>query len=152
MTLLQMAAGIATLVWATTATAQRAITPPPQAPHAASGNVQVAFTPWEDAEGMVIAAIREAQRQILVQAYVLTSRRIAAALIAARRRGVEVSVMMDREQAHADGSRVRELASAGIPVWLETRYAVAHNKVMIIDPTTRDPAVITGSFNWTAGA
>jgi phosphatidylserine/phosphatidylglycerophosphate/cardiolipin synthase-like enzyme len=37
-------------------------------------------------------------------------------------------------------------------VWLETRYAAAHSKVMIIDAGTRDSAVVTGSFNWTAAA
>jgi len=126
---------------------------PPALPYAASGTVQVAFAPWEDAEGLVVEAIGEAQRQILVQAFSFTSRRIAQALIGARRRGVEVLVTADREQAVAgDGSRLRDLAAAGIPVWLESRYAAAHNKVMIIDAGTRDSAVITGSFNWTTGA
>ena len=125
----------------------------PAAPFPAAGTVQVAFTPWEDAEGLVVEAIAEAQRQILVQAFSFTSRRIAQALIAARRRGVEVLVTADREQTvTGDGNRIRELAAAGIPVWLETRFAAAHSKVMIIDPGTRDATVVTGSFNWTAGA
>jgi phosphatidylserine/phosphatidylglycerophosphate/cardiolipin synthase-like enzyme len=125
----------------------------PALPFPASGTVQVAFSPWEDAEGLVVQAIGEAQRQILVQAFSFTSRRIAQALIGARRRGVEVLVTADREQAVAgEGSRLRDLTAAGIPVWLETRYAAAHSKVMIIDAGTRDSAVITGSFNWTAGA
>lgn len=125
----------------------------PALPFPGSGTVQVAFSPWEDAEGLVVQAIGEAQRQILVQAFSFTSRRIAQALIGARRRGVEVLVTADREQAVAgEGSRLRDLTAAGIPVWLETRYAAAHSKVMIIDAGTRDSAVITGSFNWTAGA
>jgi len=125
----------------------------PALPFSASGTVQVAFAPWEDAEGLVVQAISEAQRRILVQAFSFTSRRIAQALIGARRRGVEVLVTADREQAIAgEGSRLHELTAGGIPVWLESRYAAAHNKVMIIDAGTRDSAVITGSFNWTAGA
>jgi phosphatidylserine/phosphatidylglycerophosphate/cardiolipin synthase-like enzyme len=126
---------------------------PPAQPFAAAGTVQVAFAPWEDAEGLVIQVIAEAQRQILVQAFSFTSRRIAQALVAAHRRGVEVLVTADREQtATGAGNRIRDLAAAGIPVWLETRYAAAHSKVMIIDAGTREPAVVTGSFNWTAGA
>lgn len=144
-------AGLVALAAAFAAAAQPAARAAP--PFAASGTVQVAFAPWEDAEGMVIEAIAEAQRQILVQAFSFTSRRIAAALIAARRRGVEVLVTADREQTVAgEGNRIRDLAAAGIPVWLESRYAAAHNKVMVIDATTRDAAVITGSFNWSAGA
>jgi len=133
------------------ALAQRAAPPAPA--FTASGTVQVAFAPWDDAEGLVVEAIAGAERQVLVQAFSFTSRRIAAALIAARRRGVEVLVTADREQtATGEGNRIRELAAAGIPVWLETRYAAAHNKVMIIDAGTRDATVVTGSFNWTAGA
>ena len=141
----------AALIAAAPAAAQRAA--PPAAPLPAAGSVQVAFTPWEDAEGMVVEAIGQAQRQILVHAFSFTSRRIAAALIAARRRGVAVLVTADQEQAGVgDGTRIRELAAAGIPVWLEGSYAAAHSKVMIIDAGTRDAAVITGSFNWTAAA
>jgi phosphatidylserine/phosphatidylglycerophosphate/cardiolipin synthase-like enzyme len=133
------------------AIAQRAAAPAP--PFPAAGTVQVAFAPWEDAEGLVIEAIADAQRQILVQAFSFTSRRIAQALITAHRRGVEVLVTADREQtATGAGNRLRDLAAAGIPVWLETRYAAAHSKVMVIDAATREPAVVTGSFNWTAGA
>ena len=29
---------------------------------------------------------------------------------------------------------MRTFAAAGIPVWLEVRYAAAHNKIMVIDP------------------
>jgi len=133
------------------AVAQRAV--PPAPPFAATGSVQLAFAPWEDAEGMIVAAIGEARRQILVQAFSFTSRRIAAALIAAKGRGIEVLVTADHEQAAStEGSRIRELAAAGIPVWLETHYVAAHNKVMVIDAGTYDSAVVTGSFNWTSGA
>lgn len=142
---------VALVLAATPAAAQRAA-PPPQ-PFAAAGTVQVAFAPWEDAEGLIVEAIADAQRQVLVQAFSFTSRRIATALVAARRRGVEVLVTADREQTVTGvGNRIRDLAAAGIPVWLETRYAAAHNKVMIIDAGTRDATVVTGSFNWTAGA
>jgi phosphatidylserine/phosphatidylglycerophosphate/cardiolipin synthase-like enzyme len=141
----------AALVCPASASAQRAA--PALNPLPAAGTVQVAFTPWDDGEGMVVAAINEAQRQILVQAFLFTSRRIAAALIAARGRGVEVLVTADGEQTRGrKGSRVRELAAAGIPVWLETRYAAAHNKVMVIDAGTPEATVITGSYNWTQNA
>jgi phosphatidylserine/phosphatidylglycerophosphate/cardiolipin synthase-like enzyme len=138
---------LALFLAAAPADAQLAV--PPAPPFPAAGTVQVAFAPWEDAEGLVIQAIAEAQRQILVQAFSFTSRRIAQALIAAHRRGVEVLVTADREQtATGAGNRIRDLAAAGIPVWLETRYS----KVMVIDAGTRESAVVTGSFNWTAGA
>ena len=122
-------------------------------PIPAQGTVQVAFTPWDDAERMVLDSIAGAKRQILVQAFSFTSRNIAGALIAAHRRGVEVRITADREQAFSrDSSRVPDLARAGIVVLLEVRYQSAHNKVMIIDAGSADAAVVTGSYNWTYAA
>jgi phosphatidylserine/phosphatidylglycerophosphate/cardiolipin synthase-like enzyme len=115
--------------------------------------MQVAFPPWDNAERLVIDAIDAARKQVLVQAYVFTSRGIANALIAARRRGVDVQVTADRGQAMSgDNSRIPEIAAAGIAVYLEVRYASAHNKTMVIDAGTSEPVVLTGSFNWTWGA
>ena len=124
---------------------------PPAVP--ARGTVQVAFTPWDNAEGMIVDGIRRAKTQILVQAFSFTSRTLANALIAAKRRGVDVRVMADREQTFSgESSRIPDLVQAGIPVALEVRYQSAHNKVMVIDAGTADAAVITGSYNWTYAA
>ncbi len=126
---------------------------PPIRPLAAAGTVQVAFTPWDDAEGMIVGAINGATRQILVHAYILTSRSIALALIAASRRGVDVQVLADREQTFSgENSRIPDLVTAGIKVELEVRYQSAHNKVMVLDADSPEAAVITGSYNWTYAA
>lgn len=123
------------------------------APIAARGTLQAAFAPWDDIEELVTDTIGSARRQVLVQAYLLTSKTIASTLVAAHRRGVEVRVLLDAEQlVKAASSMAPELADAGIPVWLETRYQNAHNKIIVIDAGTPEAAVITGSFNftWTA--
>jgi len=124
---------------------------PPTVP--ARGTVQVAFTPWDNAEAMIVEAIRRAKQQILVQAFSFTSRTLANALVAAKRRGVDVQLMADREQTFSgESSRIPDLVQAGIPVVLEVRYQSAHNKVMVVDAGTADGAVITGSYNWTYAA
>lgn len=124
---------------------------PPALP--ARGTVQLAFTPWDNAEAMIVEGLRGAKRQVLVQAFSFTSRVLANALIAASRRGVDVRVLADREQTYSgESSRIPDLARAGIAVALEVRYQSAHSKVMIIDAGTEDAAVITGSYNWTYAA
>lgn len=122
-------------------------------PLPAAGTVEVLFSPWDDAEGAIIRALGEARTSVHVQAFLLTSRTIAKALQEASKRGVDVKVMADGEMAGKGvGSQLPALAAAGIPVWLETRYSVAHNKVMLIDVATATPVVITGSYNFTWSA
>lgn len=119
----------------------------------ATGSTEVLFSPWDDAEGGLLAALREARQSIHVQAYLLTSRNIARALLQAHRRGVRVQVLADvtttRQGQH---SQIPTLAAGGIPVWLETRYSNAHNKVMLIDAEGAHPVVLTGSYNFTWSA
>lgn len=125
--------------------------PPPIAP--AQGSLQAAFAPWDDIEGLIANAIDGAKRQVLVQAYLLTDKKIAATLIAAQRRGIDVNVLADAEQfARVESSKLPELVAAGIPVWLETKYHNAHNKIIVIDAAAPDATVITGSFNFTWSA
>lgn len=119
----------------------------------AQGRVEVLFTPWDDAEGALLREIGAARRTLHVQAYLLTSRNIARALIAAHERGVQVALLADREMiARGDNSLVPQLAAAGIDVRVETRYNAAHNKIVIIDAEEPHPVIITGSYNFTFSA
>jgi phosphatidylserine/phosphatidylglycerophosphate/cardiolipin synthase-like enzyme len=70
-----------------------------------------------------------------------------------QRNGVDVEVIVDKSSARQSKSgshysAATYLKNAGIPVWVDTKVAIAHNKVMVIDGET----VITGSFNFTAAA
>jgi phosphatidylserine/phosphatidylglycerophosphate/cardiolipin synthase-like enzyme len=123
------------------------------APLAAEGTLQAAFAPWDNIEGLIVESLAGAQQQVLVQAYLITSRKIVAGLIAAKRRGLDVRVLADaRQHASTLTSRLGDLAAAGIPVWTESKYQNAHNKVIVIDATRPGATVITGSFNFTWAA
>ncbi len=118
-----------------------------------AGTVQVLFSPWDDIEGAIVAAIRAARREVLVHSFSFTSRPLARALIEARARGVDVRVTADAtESDRIENNRIPDLAAAGIPVFVEERYQSAHNKVMIIDASSPGGTVITGSYNWTYAA
>lgn len=120
---------------------------------AARGSLQPVFAPWDDVEAAVVDVIDSARRQVLVQAYLLTSKKIATTLVSAHRRGIDVRVLVDADQLEkVASSRAPALAAAGVPVWLETKYQNAHNKVIVVDAESPAATVITGSFNftWTA--
>lgn len=119
----------------------------------AAGTVQVAFTPGDNATALIMQAIENARRQVLVQAYSFTSRSIAQALIDARRRGVDVQVIADPKQAHSnEHSLVAYIAAAGVPTFFDEEHDSAHNKVMVVDAEAANPVVITGSFNFSQAA
>jgi phosphatidylserine/phosphatidylglycerophosphate/cardiolipin synthase-like enzyme len=111
------------------------------------------FTPWDDAEGALRQALERAQYSIHVQTYILTSRTIAKALAQAAQRGVRVIIMADAQQHdHQRGSQLGWLATQGVTIRLETLYASAHNKIVLIDAQTPQAVVITGSYNLTYSA
>lgn len=119
----------------------------------AQGTLETAFTPGDDIEGLLTDAVDKARRQVLVQAYILTSKPLTKSLIAARKRGVDVRVLVDAGQLNKLGhERVAAMLAAGVTVREETRYKSAHNKVIVIDAAGADATVITGSYNFTWSA
>ncbi len=116
-------------------------------------SIEAFFSPWDDALGEVLKVLDSACEQILVQAYLLSSRDVAEHLVAARQRGIDVRVLVDaRQHAETPASLLQHLAKNGIPVWLESRYRHAHNKVMVVDARTARSVIITGSYNFTWSA
>ncbi len=119
----------------------------------ASAQLTVLFSPEDPIQRTLIGMIDNAQRNILVQAYLLTDDTVANALIRAHKRGVNVEVLLDAQMvSNSRGSDGVRLYEAGIPVRLETRYDNAHNKIMIFDHDSANAAVLTGSYNFTYSA
>ncbi len=115
----------------------------------ADTHYRVCFTPGENCTGEIVDALSAARHTVYVQAYSFTSQPIAGALVAAKKRGVDVRVILDKSQYKAEKySASTFLEHQDIPVWIDSRPAIAHNKIMILDGET----VITGSFNFTKAA
>jgi phosphatidylserine/phosphatidylglycerophosphate/cardiolipin synthase-like enzyme len=120
----------------------------------ATGQVEFAFSPRQGAEALVLKVIGSSRREIRMLAYALTSAPVVDALIAARKRGVDVQVLADyKENISADRSgkahaALGALAAAGIPVRTVDVFAIHHDKVLVVDGAT----VQTGSFNYTQAA
>jgi phosphatidylserine/phosphatidylglycerophosphate/cardiolipin synthase-like enzyme len=106
------------------------------------------FSPKGGCTQAVVEQLNSAKRQVLVQAYSFTSTPIARALVDAKRRGVDVQVILDKSQRGERYSSATFLANEGVPTYIDPVHKIAHNKVMVIDGQT----VITGSFNFTKSA
>lgn len=110
---------------------------------------EICFTPGDNCTALITSEIMKAKKSIYVQAYSFTSAPIASALAAAKKQGIDVNIILDKSQ-----TRQHQYSSATyfqhqhIPLYIDNKPAIAHNKVMIIDNQT----VITGSFNFTKAA
>lgn len=108
----------------------------------------VCFTPGENCERRLILHIQHEKQQILVQAYTFTSKPIANALIAAKKRVVNILVMADKSNVGRRYSVLKKLQAAHIAVYIDYRPAIAHNKVFIFN----DSELETGSYNFSWAA
>ena len=124
------------------------ISPAIAQPFVQGADYTVCFTPGENCTSEIVAALAQAKHNIRVQGYSFTSAPIAKALADAYQRGVDVNVILDKSQQKARYTSARYLYNQGIPVVIDYRPAIAHNKVMIID----QQMLITGSFNYTKAA
>ncbi len=132
---------------------------PPAAHPLGNSSFQVFFSPDGGATRELVRLINSAQKSVEVQAYSFTSKPVIQALIHARQRGVRVTIILDRSNVERKNYRThnyRRLISpgldavytAGIPTYIDDRYLIAHNKVMLID----SHIIITGSFNFSYAA
>jgi phosphatidylserine/phosphatidylglycerophosphate/cardiolipin synthase-like enzyme len=103
------------------------------------------FSPKGGCTEAVIRELERARRQILVQAYSFTSDAITNGLVEARKRGVDVEVLLDRSNETERYSDLHIFLENGLHPLIDAHHAIAHNKIMIIDRRT----LITGSFNFT---
>ena len=119
----------------------------------ATGTIEYAFTPGDDAAGLIVRTIDAARLQVFAQAFSFTHRGIADALIRAHRRGLEVQIIADREQTDSiESAAMQSMIDAGLAVLTDAEHSAAHNKVIIIDQNTKWPVLVTGSFNFTFAA
>ncbi len=130
-----------------------------QAGAASAAHMRVFFSPHGGCTRELVALINRARQSVDVEAYSFTSRPIVKALIAAHQRGVKVVVILDRSNLMKKNYRTRKYTrhptpalracyAADIPVYIDARYLIAHNKVMLIDGNT----IVTGSFNFSYAA
>ncbi len=116
-------------------------------------SVTLFFSPEDHLEKRLIDLIEREHKSIHVCVYALTHRDVIAALVAAKKRGVEVEVIVDRFSVKAS-SPLYKLTEVSIPVavWnsdhlrrMKAHRPLMHNKFCIFG----NHSIWTGSFNFT---
>src|SRR3954465_13952793 len=103
------------------------------------------FSPKGGCQEAIVAELKKARSEVLVQAYSFTADPLTFALVDAKKRGVHVDVLLDRSNAVEKYSDLHILLEHGLDPLIDAEHAIAHNKIMIID----QKVVATGSFNFT---
>jgi len=103
------------------------------------------FSPKGGCTDALVRELKSARKEILVQAYSFTSDPITYGLIDAKKRGVDVKVLLDKENETDPHSDLHIFLEHGLSPLTDHEHAIAHNKIMIIDGKT----LVTGSFNFT---
>lgn len=92
----------------------------------------------------VLPLIRNAKKYIYIPTFVLTERRVTEELIKAKKRGVDVRIIIDALNASIKHSKHNELRAGGLLVKTENYAGKMHSKSMIVD----DEYTIIGSMNF----
>ncbi len=120
----------------------------------AAGTIEVAFSPNEGNEHLVVKVIDSAKSELDLLSYSFTSVPVVEALVRARHRGVTVRLVADaKDNVNADRSvkaraALGALVNAGADVRTIRVYPIHHDKVIIADRQT----VKLGSFNYSDAA
>ena len=112
-----------------------------------SATVEVYYGPDDAPLNRLTTLYRQATRYLYVAAYGLTSPRAVEAMIAAKKRGVDVRLITDAQRTEDNKQRtaLRTLHLAGIPILVNTHDGLMHLKQVVID----DEVNTTGSMNHT---
>lgn len=120
----------------------------------AGQGAEVAFSPRQGGEGLVVRLISTAKTSIRLAAYSFTSPAVTRALIAAKKRGVDVAVLVDhknnliQDQSGKAVAALNALSLAGVSTATVAKYPIHHDKYIVVDGVH----VETGSFNFSNAA
>ncbi len=108
------------------------------------------FSPSGGVERQIISIIGGAAQSIEMAAYAFTNENIAKALLDAVKRGVKISVVLDKSETKGQQARLHdELEKAGTEVRvISPAGGIMHDKFIIVDGKT----VEWGSYNYTERA
>ncbi|MBM3282234.1 MAG: phospholipase D family protein [Candidatus Diapherotrites archaeon] len=105
----------------------------------------VSFCPSLECVSLPVSALDSSRTRVWVAMYSFTNEDLANALVRAHNRGVDVRVIVEKQQAGSKYSQHEELSAAGIPVRMDSNPNYMHDKFAVIDSDT----LINGSMNWT---
>lgn len=123
------------------------LTSPPFALDSTGARWTVYFHPYQGKESLqhLLDRIERASRRVFVAMFTFTHPDLVSALCLAKKRGVDVRVILDQESAHQTSKTAFiRFKREGIPCGYRTKTGLLHYKVALVDDM-----LVAGSCNWT---
>jgi len=109
---------------------------------------KVYFSSKDNLSKIVLSELVKAEKSIHIAMYCFTLKPLAKDLAEAKRRNVEVKVLLDEGQKYSKSSCWDVLVEEGIKVKFHKSPGLMHNKFCVND----EKITLTGSYNWTENA
>lgn len=117
---------------------------------------QIYFSPDDRPRNKLIELINDAQHRIYAAVYMITDKKIANALVEAKKRGLDVQIITDQSCAKSEFGKIKTLLENNIDVHVyapeksarQLSAPLMHDKFALIDYNK----IWTGSYNWTKSA
>ena len=109
-----------------------------------NSTIEVYFSPQDKASLRIVQLIRNSKNYIYIPTFLITHTNISNELIKAKKRGIDVRIIMDANNVYSRNTKHAILRNCGIPLKIENYAGKMHSKTMIID----DEYLILGSMNF----
>ncbi len=109
---------------------------------------KVYFSSKDNLSKIVLSELAKAEKSIHIAMYCFTLKPLAKGLAEAKRRNVEIKVLLDEGQKYSKSSRWDLLVEEGVKVKFYESPGLMHNKFCVID----EKVTLAGSYNWTGHA
>ena len=112
------------------------------------GNSKIAvyFSPQDNSIQYIIDLINNAKSYIYMPIFVITHDKLTEALINAKKRGVDIKIIVDATSTSTRNTKYKQLRLNNIPLKVENYAGKLHSKSIIID----DKYLVVGSMNFSA--
>ena len=117
-----------------------------------SRDVEILTTPDKKVLDRILSMIEQSKKQVFIEVYILTEKRIVQALRDAKKRGVDVRVVLEKNVFGAtsiNSKAFKILEGAGVLVTYDNSklYNFVHTKLLIIDDTY---IITTGNLSYSS--
>lgn len=109
-----------------------------------NSSVSIYFSPQDNSITNILPIIKNAKKYLYLPVFLITHAGLEEELINAKKRGVDVRIIIDATNTYARNSSFEKLRQNGIPVKVENYAGKMHSKAIIAD----DKFLIIGSTNF----